>query len=188
MSKIKVNTFYERFGKLTAISTFSIATIICLSFIYKGDLTFGFYGFMFLLIAFLINILILVSLLIIASNAENSKQIYWSVKLMLANIPIAILYFGIGFYFVGIVRIKIENNTGSDISNISISGCEQKFFKLLENGDSEITWINIPNDCSIHLSYTNAYGELVNETIMGYVSSGMGQKFTYRIGEGEKTR
>jgi len=88
-------------------------------------------------------------------------------------------------YFTGIVRIRIENHTGSAIHNVHIQGCESEFLENLNDGKSKNIWISITGDCSIYMVYTDAKGKKQRETIMGYVTNGMGQKITYEIGQGE---
>lgn len=104
---------------------------------------------------------------------------------MLLNIPVAIFYFGVGIYFADIMRITIENTSGNDIKNIEIDGCENQKLSLLKNGASKTVWIDITGDCSISMTYLDANETTQNETVIGYVTSGMGQKFTYHIGQGE---
>lgn len=176
---------YARLGRLTALVTFAIATIICGLYYITGNLDYGFIGYFFFLIAFPVNIIIMIILLIKASKDEQPKRIYRGISLMLLNIPIAIFYFGIGIYFIGVMRITIENNTGKDIKNIKIVGCENEELKILKNGKSETFWIDISGDCSISMSYTDGNGKTQDETVVGYVTSGMGQKFTYHVGQGE---
>ena len=105
---------------------------------------------------------------------------------MLLNIPVAILYFIVGVYFTGIMRIKIENNPGSDVTKISITGCENKNIDFIKNGETENVWINIPNDCSIQLHYQNVQGEPQSETMVNYASASMGQKLTHQVGKDGK--
>jgi hypothetical protein len=176
---------YEKLGKRTAIITFLIASLICLLFLFTGDTKYGFRGYFFFLGALVVNFSIMIFLLVKASNSENSKKIYRSITWMLLNIPLAIFYFMMGIYFIGTIRITIENNSGSDIENMSITGCENKNIDLIKNGETENVWINIPNDCSIQLHYQNAKGDAQYETIMSYVTSGMGRKIIHKVGKGE---
>lgn len=179
------SNFYDRLGKCTALVTFATASLILACFLYTGDLHYGFIGYFFLLLALPVNSIILIILLIKASKSENPKKIKAGIGLLFLNIPVAILYFSIGIYFVEIMRITFENNTGKDIKNIKIKGCENNYLALLKNSETETIWIDINGDCSINISYVDATGITQNETVIGYVCSGMGQKYTYKIGEGE---
>lgn len=177
--------FYNLLGKRTALVTFVIATLICALYIYTGELYYEFFGYFFLLLALPINCVVLIILLVKASKSENPKKIKSGIGLLFLNIPVAIFYLGIGIYFVGIMRITFENNTGKDIKSIKIKGCENNYLAVLKNGETETIWIDINGDCSITLSYVDAKGIIQNETVIGYVCSGMGQNYTYEIGEGE---
>jgi hypothetical protein len=165
--------------------TFVIATLIFALYISTGELYYEFFGYFFLLLALPINCVVLIILLLKASKSENPKKIKSGIGLLFLNIPVAIFYFGIGIYFVGIMRITFENNTGKDIKNIKIKGCENNYLAVLKNEETETIWIDINGDCSITLSYVDVTGTTQNETVIGYVCSGMGQKYTYKIGEGE---
>lgn len=182
---IKQNS-YTSLGKRTALITFIIATSICLLFIFTGNMRFGFWGYLFFLGAFVVNLITLIFLLIKAKKSEHPIYIYRGISLMLLNIPVAVFYFAIGIYFTGIMRIRIENNTGSDIMDVTITGCEQKKIDFIKDGEFENVWINIPNDCGIQLYYQDAQGEPRSETMVGYASSGMGQKITHQIGKDRK--
>lgn len=177
---------YSKLAKYTALFTFIIASVICLTFVLTGNLKYGFIGYFFFLAALVFNFILLVFLLFMVKKVENSKAIYRGIKLMLLNIPIAFIYFGIGLYFIGIIRITLENNTGKDVKQLVFSGCEEKKIDFIKNGSSKTIWIDIPSDCSIHLFYKNESGEEHSESIMGYVTSGMGQKITHEIGTENK--
>src|SRR5690554_220510 len=143
----KQSSFYSKLGRWTAFLTFTIASLIGLLYIFTGDSNYGFFGYFFFLSAFVINLIVLIFLLIKAPKSENPKKIYKGINWMLFNIPIAILYFGIGIYFIGIMRISIQNNTGKEISELVITGCETKEINALKNGDSKTVWISITGDC-----------------------------------------
>ena len=174
---------YLRLGNLTTLITFATATIICGLYFFSGNLDYGFYGYFFFLFAFPVNLIILIILLVYAPKTREPKRVRKSAARMLLNVPVAILYFGIGIYFTTVMRITIENTTGQEIKNIKIFGCENKELKGLKNGESETVWIDINGDCSISMSYVDANGDTQNEIVVGYVTSGMGQKFTYHVGQ-----
>ena len=182
---MKKTSPFSFLGHVTALITFAIATVICGVYFFTGNLDFGFIGYFFFLLAVPINLIILMILVIKSSKVEDPERLKSGIRLMILNIPVAILYFGFGMYFIGVMRITIENNTGSDIKKIKIIGCEDSEFEMLKNGDSETVWIDINGDCSISMSYLDSKGEIQDETIVGYVTGGMGTKYTYRVGRGE---
>ncbi len=176
---------YAKIGKVTTWLTFGIATIIFMLYLQSGDLDFGFLGYFFFLFAVPVNIVLFLFLNIRAERSDDPKKVYRSAFLMLINLPVAVLYFFVVLYFTEIVRIKVENNTGRAIHNVHILGCESRRLRDLNDGKSENIWVNITGDCSIYMVYTDADEKKQTETIMGYVTSGMGQKVTYEIGQGE---
>ena len=177
---------YAKIGKVTTWLTFGIATIIFLLYLQSGDLDFGFIGYFFFLFAVPANIILFIFLNLKAKNTADPTKVYNSAFFMLINIPVAIIYFLGVVHFTGIVRIRIENHTGSAIHNVHIQGCESEFLENLNDGKSKNIWISITGDCSIYMVYTDdAKGKKQRETIMGYVTNGMGQKITYEIGQGE---
>lgn len=182
---MKKTKLYDRLGQLTALITFVIPTVIFAVYCFTGDLHYGFVGYFYFLLAVPINLIILIILGIKSSKTENPSRIKNGTRLMLINIPVAALYFSIGLYFTGVMRITIKNNTGNDIKNIKVFGCESSEFEILKNGDSETVWIDINGDCSISMSYLDSKGEIQNETVVGYVTGGMGTTYTYRVGNGE---
>jgi hypothetical protein len=179
---------YARLGKYTALVTFVIATIICGLYYFTGDLSYGFGGYFFFLFAVPINIIILIVLIVKSTKAEQPRKIKQGIGLMFLNIPVAIFYFFVGIYFIGVMRITIENNSGKDIININIGGCENEEIQILKNGESETVWIDINGECPISMSYIDVNGETQNEMVIGYVTSGMGKKYTHHVGQGETGR
>lgn len=182
---MKNKKLFDSFGKITALVTFTIATMIFAFYLFTGNLDYGFFGYLFFLLAVPSNIIILIILLFQTSKSEFPKKNSQGIRFMFLNIPVAIFYFGIGIYFTGIMRITFKNNTGEDIKKIKIVGCENEELDILKNGETETIWIDINGDCSINISYTDAKGKIQNETVLGYVTSGMGQKYIYKIGQGE---
>jgi hypothetical protein len=176
---------YARIGKITAFVTFALATVLFSLYYFTGHLNYGIYGYLFFLFALPINFILFIFLVIKSRKCDDSRKIHQSIGFMLLNFPVAILYFGIGIYFTGVMRMTIKNTTGNDIKNIKIIGCEKKELPVLKNGESESVWIDINGDCSISLSYIDVNGKLEIETVIGYVCSGMGQKIVYSIGQGE---
>ncbi|WP_426473877.1 hypothetical protein [Chryseobacterium balustinum] len=78
------------------------------------------------------------------------------------------------------IRVTVVNHSGQEITNIKITGCENKVIALLENDGSKTVWIDIPQDCSVDIHFWRD-GKNKNVNIIGYVTSLMGQKVTYEI-------
>lgn len=174
-----------RLARITALLTFLIATIIFAAYYFTGDLGYGFLGYFFLIFAVIANFIILFIIKLKPHEDQYFIKINRSVGLMFLNVPIAILYMIAGLYLTGVIRITLENNTGQDIQHISIIGCEQKQFELLENGESETVWIDINGDCAISMSYEDGNGNTQEEILVGYATGGMGGPLRHTIGHGE---
>ena len=177
---------YALLGKITALITFLVASVIMVLYYQSGDLNYGLIGFAAMLFFVLINGIVFLLLSVKASKYSNPKPIRRSIWWMVGNIPIALFYFVFAHYLTGVMRIEIENTTGERIAKIEVSGCDTHAISELNNGDSKEVWISIHGDCAIEISYTDAKGEKQEETIIGYVTTGMGQRHTYKIGRDEK--
>lgn len=82
---------------------------------------------------------------------------------------------------IDIIRISVVNPTKNELTNIKISGCQEKHIDKLQSGESETVWIEINNDCTINIEYTVG-GIIKQENVMDYVTTGMGQKIVHTIG------
>ena len=163
-------------AKYTTIITFLIALLICLAYVFTGDMDYGFIGLYYFFGAGIINLIIMIFLAVIGGKG--------SVYLLL-NIPTAIVFFAIGIYFTSIMRVTFINHTGENIRNIQITGCENEQLDLLDNGESETVWIDIEHDCQIEMTYTTAKGKRKSEVVIGYVTNGMGEKYVHHVGNSE---
>ena len=168
-------------AKYTTLFTFLIALLILLAFVFTGDMHYAFLGMYYFLGALGINLVIVVILTFIGERGISGKGI----GLLFLNIPTAIGFFAVAIYFTGIMRVTFINDSGQDIRNIHISGCEKEHIEVLENGDSETVWIDIEHDCQIDMTYTTKKGKRKSEVVMGYVTNGMGQKYVHHIGKSE---
>ena len=176
MTKQKLN----RIGYFTAAVTFLIATFILFAHYqgYKGD--YERYGLLFIPISFESHLLVLITILVVA-NKKNIKGPFHSIKIMLLNIPYAIFCLWFSIFLMGYYRVSIINDTKSEIKNIKLTGCDNKSLKSLEPGQTETVWIDINNDCSLHISYLKRNGNRKEDVVAGYLCSGMGQPENYHI-------
>lgn len=182
---MKYEKTFARIGKTAAAILLILLTVAFTLYCITGDLAYGSYSYLGLLYAAPILLVLLILLRILSTKSETRKCVQQAFGLLLLNIPVAIVYLGIGFYLIGVMRIKIVNQTGGEAINLRIQGCDNAEIEQLKNGDSKTVWIDINGDCSISLTYLDENGLTQNETIIGYVTSGMGQKMTYSLGRGE---
>ena len=83
------------------------------------------------------------------------------------------------------VRITFINSTGTDIKNLKIEGCEEKYIQKLSSGQSKTIWINIPHDCGVDITY-QLNGQIKHEDVTGYVANEDGYITTFKIGTNQK--
>ena len=168
-------------AKYTTLFTFLIASLILLAFVFTGDIHYAYMGMYYFLGAVGINLVVVVILTFIGGRGISGKGI----GLLFLNIPTAIGFFAVAMYFTGIMRVTFINDSGENIRNIHITGCEKEHIEVLENGDSETVWIDIEHDCQIEVSYTTSKGKRKADVVMSYVTNGMGQKYVHHIGKSE---
>ncbi|OCA79723.1 hypothetical protein BBH99_05620 [Chryseobacterium contaminans] len=96
MENIKFSTA----GKYTFLISLGVGTFLFLLFLITGNDLLLIYGFMYVIFAILVNVTVLVcELLVFLTDISERKDSGNSVLLLLANIPIAILYLLVIFNF-----------------------------------------------------------------------------------------
>ncbi len=65
-----------------------------------------------------------------------------------------------------IMRINFVNYSQETITELKITGCQDKTIKKLEAGQSETVWISIKGDCTINIEYL-LNGEQKKENVLG---------------------
>ena len=170
----------NRIGYVAAIGTFLIATIILLGdfFGWKGD--FAGAGFLFLAIAFIGNLAVLLTIVIIGEFKRRTGYLK-GIYAMLLNLPVAILYIIIGSYLQGFYRLELNNDTDSTISQIELYGCSNHALETLHPGEQKVLWVEINGDCSLSMTYHDSTNKKHKVAVSGYLTTGMGTRDTYRI-------
>lgn len=173
--------YTKRISIVTALISFFTGTGL-LIFYYNemSILTMLNSSYLVLLIIILNIFLLLIFLFKCFQNKISYEAFKQSGIILSANIPIAILYFFVVNFLLSIIRVTVINHSGQDITNIRITGCENKTIALLENDESKTVWIDIPQDCSVNIHFWRD-GKNNNLNIIGYATSLMGQKATYEI-------
>ena len=140
-----------------------------------------FVGYAFIILTGIINIVILITIFKKAvNNSDNRKRLLKTCGIMLLNIPIMILYCWVTMTLIGTMRITFINQTGTEITDVNIVGCSGGYIDKLEIGESETVWVSITGDCSIYVEY-QSNGQRKKESVVGYVTPGMGQKMKHKI-------
>ena len=104
---------------------------------------------------------------------------------MLLNIPVVILYCWLGLTLENTVRITFINSTGTEIKDLKIDGCEEKYIQKLSSGQNKTVWVSIPHDCEVNITY-QLNGQTKQEDVTGYVTNEGGYKMTFKIGTNQK--
>ncbi len=173
---------YIKLGRITALSSFLMGTIIFLIYFFTSLSDLLFVGYAFIFLAFLINLGILGAILLKAKKeTENRKKLLITSAIMLLNIPIMLFYCWIAIILVNTMRITFKNETQTILTNINIIGCGGGHIDKLDIGESKTVWVNITGDCSINIGFLSN-GQKKEENIMGYVTNHMGQKINHNIG------
>jgi hypothetical protein len=78
------------------------------------------------------------------------------------------------------MRIRFINSTKETLTELKITGCQDKKIEKLEAGQSETVWISIKGDCTINIEYL-LNEETKKENVLSYTTSSMGHKMKYQI-------
>jgi len=95
---------------------------------------------------------------------------------------IAVIYFRNLTTLLDTMRINFVNESRYVLTDIKISGCQKKQVENIQPNGSQTVWIKITRDCAINLSY-NENGVVKNEVVSSFVTTSMGQKLNFRIGD-----
>lgn len=168
-------------GRLTALISFLLGTLIFGLYFRTSSSSLLFLGYGFIVLIGLINLGVLYAVLARANrDKENRKRLMRTSALMLFNIPILLVYCWISIVLIGTMRITFTNNTGTQLTDINIVGCDGGHMDKLEIGESKTVWVAVTGDCTIHLDYLSN-GQRKGETVAGYVTSSMGKKVNHII-------
>ena len=167
-------------GKYTALSSFIIGSLLFFMYYLSSASDILFLGYGFVLVAFLVNVGILVRLVFLSISSNPPKGIGWTIGLMSLNLPIAFIYFYIVLILLNTMRITFTNGAQAEIIDITVIGCGGGNIDKLNIGESETIWVEITGDCEISVSYTEN-GVRKEETVISYVTASMGQKWTHVI-------
>ena len=170
-----------KIGRQTALISFLFGTGIFGFYFLTSAFELLFFGYVCIALTGIINLGVLIPILVRTNkDKENRKRLLTTSGLMLINVPIMLAYCWVVLILLGTMRITFTNDTGIDITDIKIVGCGGGHIDKLEIGESKTVWVTITGDCSIHLDYLSN-GQRKEETVVGYVTSTMGQKVNHKI-------
>jgi hypothetical protein len=81
------------FSTRLAIASFALGTLILILFLYTKNFQVAFAGFIYLILAVIINLIVLFRLIYLLVTQTNHQE-YYTIKILilLANVPIALVY------------------------------------------------------------------------------------------------
>ncbi|MFV0417991.1 MAG: hypothetical protein ACK5KT_04545 [Dysgonomonas sp.] len=172
---------YSIVAKLTALLTFLLGTVIFLLFYFLDASSFLFVGFLYIIFAVIINLIVLIYVIVkVKKDTSNKSSAYKSYAIMFLNIPAAFLYCSFSIIILNTMRITLNNTTDTNLTNIIIDGCEKKLIGGLDKGESKTIWISINNDCSVQIQYL-LNGKEMRASVIDYTTIMNGHKMTYDI-------
>ncbi|PIY09245.1 MAG: hypothetical protein COZ18_08325 [Flexibacter sp. CG_4_10_14_3_um_filter_32_15] len=172
-----------KIGRTLAMLSFLIGTaIFVMNYLISAD-SFLLIGYIFIVLAVVINSIFLILIFIKLSKEKQYKtQLIISAGMILLNIPVLLLYSWITSLLLNTMRIRFVNSTKETITELKITGCQNKKIKKLEAEKSETVWISIKGDCTITIEYL-LNGEPKKENVLEYATTNTGHKMKYKIGE-----
>lgn len=170
-----------RAGRLTALVSFLLGTLILACYFFTDDDNALFAGYLYIGIATLFN-LIVFFILLFGANANNPNRIRYlkTAGLMTLNIPVAIAYIWIVLELLNIMRITFVNSTDRVLTNVDVVGCGGGYIDRLGVGESTTLWVYITGNCALFLEY-EYNGTLRQETVASYLTPLMGARFEHVI-------
>lgn len=172
---------YITIGRVIALISFLIGTLIFITYYFTSNSDFAFLGYGFVVFAGIVNLILFIKIILLSfSDRPNQRKLLKTAGIMLLNIPIMLVFVWFSMVLISTMRITFTNEIGHHLTDIKILGCETKYIPELKPNQSKTVWVGIPNDCSLTLEYVEN-GELTSETIAGYVTTGMGHKMKHRI-------
>lgn len=169
-------------GKLCALISFLIGTLIFGIYFFSTSFNLLFVGYSYILIALVVNFILLTLVLGAAIRDKiNRVKLIKTCGLMLLNIPVMLVYCWVAMIMLDTMRITVSNQTNKPITDINIFTQQSKHIDNLKSGESKTVWLKINSDCTIHINYMSS-GHRKVEEVIGYVTTGMGRKMNYNVG------
>ncbi len=168
-------------ARIVSLITSIIGTGIFFSYYFTDAFPLLFLGLGFIVLAGIINLIFIISVARQLSKTSNRIQLYFTIGLMLLNIPIMVLYCWMTITLLNTMRITFINETSNSLTDIRIFGCEEKHIDKLEPKESKVVWVGITGDCSVNIEFKKN-GKQESENVTGYTTNDMGQRITHKIG------
>lgn len=170
-------------GRTIAILSLLIGTAIFVFYYLTSADFLLLVGYIFIVIVAITNGIFLILILLRYSKDKNNKfSLFITSGIILLNIPVLLFYSWVTFLLMDIMRINFINSTKETLTELKITGCQDKKIQKLKAGQRESVWIVIYDDCEIDIEYI-INGKTKKEIVVEYATTSMGQKMKYKIGE-----
>jgi hypothetical protein len=170
-----------------SFASFLFGTGLLILFFFTNSDFFALASIPIILILGLANFILLVRLgLKGLKDKENRKRTLLTGGIISLNIPIVILYSYFAITLFDTVIVRFKNDTDKILTNILVSGCDQRAIHDLRPGQTEIEWIPITKKCienNIIIQY-EINGTVQREIVYGYVLDG--RRINHNIGDNDK--
>jgi hypothetical protein len=109
-----------KLGKYLAIASLVFGTTILIHFAITLNDEDVKIGYLYISIAFFLNITVLIILFLMAIWHKNHKEILSSIKWIMLNIPIALIYLFVAIYLNSLSELKFINKRDDVISDVKL--------------------------------------------------------------------
>lgn len=172
----------QRTGIKTALLTLLIGGLIYFAYYQTLIDLFVYLEYFFVFTASAINLIVLLRILTYTQKHKRGKnKLYAVAGLLVVALLASLIFFKLSTNLADTMQITLVNKTPQELSGVRITGCKKIRLNNLKPGAEETVWLRIKRDCSIELTY-NQGGSLKNEIISAYVTTSMGKRITYEIG------
>ncbi len=168
-------------ARVVALYSFALGILIVFCNFEQPQLLSEDIGLLYVITAFLLNALLLALLFItVLISPSKVKEVAKSIGILLINIPIAIGCITLTFYVSDFERITFVNVTGSEITDVKLTGAYSKEIGTISNVATFEEWIYLGYGDHLLLTYKKD-GNLRTETIFNdyYSSMFKGRSYYY---------
>ena len=170
-------------GIRAAILTIVISSLIYFSYYFTSYNFIVYFEYIFIFLASAASFIIVLRILNqVKKHKRNRTPLILTCVFILVSGIIALVYFRYLTNLLDTMRINFINESPYALTDIKITGCQKKHIDSISPKGSQVVWIKVTRDCAINVSY-NENGIAKNEMVSAYVTTSMGQKLSFRIGD-----
>lgn len=176
-----IQSKFSRSGRLIALFSFLIGIFIFLLYYFNANNEILFIGYAYIIIAFIINLLIFLLLLIeVIKDKDYRKSSLKTICFMMLNLPVMLVLIFFTAFLMDTVRLTLINSTNQRLENIRVIGCEEVVIDNLDIGEEKEVWLNVQSDCFVRVKYLKNRTEKSFD-VLSYVTSSDGIKLNFEL-------